>query len=97
MQVATASGAMVWELCGPSHSRAQALVDDAEARSAMPESDGCALQAPCELREGGAFGNGGDVQVTVLHAACATRSVALVEFIWQVSTSRLNLTFRFAV
>lgn len=86
-QVATASGAKVLELSGPSRSRAQALVNDTEARASASEGEVSPVQCPTELREGSSSGNGGDVQVTVLHAACSTRSVALVEFIWQVRTS----------
>jgi hypothetical protein len=83
-QVATASGAKVWELSAPARSRAQALVNDAAARACTPDVEADAAQSTAELREGSGSGGAQDVKVTVLHAACSARSVALVEFIWQV-------------
>lgn len=104
LQVATASGAQVCELTGPARSRALALVNDAVTQACVPEAEGGPAQSPAQLREGSGSGsgsgNGGEVQVTVLHAACSTRSVALVEFIWQVRVfffSRLRLQYSLSV
>jgi hypothetical protein len=81
LQVATASGAKVWESCSAFRTESEAVMHEANARAAAAG----AAAPPAELQDSASAATA-DAPLTVLHVACSKGCPAVVEFLWQVCT-----------